>query len=189
MEQLIELGEPTGNQSALHHPRDFWRLRPQPRSKRIRVYLRHVQSGDLFAVLFLSLDGDRFGIGIRSLCGVRHPPPHRNHSIQELTYLFIVIGLAILNALSGEALTLPVLLAANGGILIVTALLEQLKGLSGGRTLRITYDDMDTLKGDPEALKQDLSERTGSPVERIVINRIDLLRDTADLTLYVGKSE
>ena len=73
--------------------------------------------------------------------------------------------------------------------MILTALLEKLKGLSGGRTLRITYDDMDKIRGDRNALKQELSERTGNTVERIVVNRIDLLRDTADLTLYVGKSE
>ena len=107
--------------------------------------------------------------------------------IHELTYLFIVIGLAILNALSGGAVGLPVLLAANAGIVILTAVLEQATWFSGGQTLRVVYDNIETLRGCEQELKKDLSERTGKPVERVIINRVDLLRETADLTLYVGK--
>ena len=190
MEQLIELGSQLGINLLFTTLVIFGvYARNHGRNEYVFTYVMFNLVTFLLCFSFLSMEIDLgLAFGLFAVFGILR---YRTETIpiQELTYLFIVIGLAILNALSGEALTLPVLLAANGGILIVTALLEQLKGLSGGRTLRITYDDMDTLKGDPEALKQDLSERTGSPVERIVINRIDLLRDTADLTLYVGKSE
>lgn len=143
----------------------------------------------LLCFTFQSIEIDlAFAFGLFAVFGILR---YRTETIpiQELTYLFIVIGLAILNALAGDNMGLPVLLAANIGIVVVTAILEQVTWLSGGQTLRIIYDDIDKLRGDQDALKKELGERTGSTVERVIVNRIDLLRDTADLTLYVGKSD
>jgi len=141
----------------------------------------------LLCFTFQSIEIDlAFAFGLFAVFGILR---YRTEAIpiQELTYLFIVIGLAILNALSGDSMGLPVLLVSNAGIVLLTAILEQVTWFSGGQTLRIVYDDMDKLRGSEDDLKRDLSERTGKPVERVIINRMDLLRETADLTIYVAK--
>ncbi len=141
----------------------------------------------LLCFTFQSVEIDLgFAFGLFAVFGILR---YRTETIpiQELTYLFIVIGLAILNALYADSMGLPVLLAANSGIVILTAILEQVTWFSGGQTLRIVYDDMETLRGDDATLRKDLSERTGHTVERVIIHRIDLLRETADLTLYVER--
>ena len=190
MEQLIELAGQLGVNLVFTFLVVFGvYARNHGRNEYVFTYVMFNLVTFLLCFSFLSIEIDLgFAFGLFAVFGILR---YRTETIpiQELTYLFIVIGLAILNALSGDALTPPVLIASNAGIVILTALLEKLKGLSGGRTLRITYDDMDKIRGDRNALKQELSERTGNTVERIVVNRIDLLRDTADLTLYVGKSE
>ena len=188
MEQLIELGTHLGINLLFTFFVVFAvYARNHGRNEYVFTYVMFNLVTFLLCFTFQSIEIDlAFAFGLFAVFGILR---YRTETIpiHELTYLFIVIGLAILNALSGDSMEPPVLLAANAGIVVVTAILEQVTWFSGGQTLRIVYDDMDKLRGNEDELKKDLSERTGSPVERIIVNRIDLLRDTADLTLYVGK--
>jgi hypothetical protein len=125
-----------------------------------------------------------FALGLFAVFGILRyrTEPIRIH---ELTYLFIVIGIGILNAVAHETTGLGVIVAVNSVIVSVTALLEYVPWFSGSQRLRVVYDDLARLQSaDKTALLEDLSARTGLPIEKASIEEIDLLRETARLTLY-----
>ena len=103
----------------------------------------------------------------------------------DLTYLFIVIGLGIINGVAGIGVSVAELLVTNGVIVALTALLE-LGG--GGRSERATpmlYDRLELLQpGNEPNLLADIAARTGLAVVRVETQRIDLLRDAAEITIY-----
>ncbi|MDA8695331.1 DUF4956 domain-containing protein [Flavobacteriales bacterium] len=100
--------------------------------------------------------------------------------IREMTYLFVVIALAVMNALAPESMgELPVA-AGNIALWFLAFSLERLMFVEHLVTKRVVYDRIEYLqKGNREALKADLAERIGEDVERIEIGNVDLLRETA----------
>ena len=127
-----------------------------------------------------------FALGLFAVFGILRyrTEPIRIH---ELTYLFIVIGLGIMNAIVPGSTSLSEMLVTNGAIVGLTGLLEHVTWFSRGQRLRLIYDDMDKVRGDEEELLKDLSERTGMNIEKVSIDEIDLLRETARLTLHVSR--
>jgi hypothetical protein len=104
--------------------------------------------------------------------------------IRDLTYLFVIIGLAILNgvALRTDGLVRVVLIDA--AVLAVVATLEL--GHFGRRedTVVVRYDRLDLLQADQRAaLLADLSRRIGAPCERAVVEHVDLMHDSAELVV------
>ena len=102
-------------------------------------------------------------------------------AIRELTYLVVVIGLGLLNALAP--------LAARAELLLVDlVIVGSLAGLEVGpvraRSVerRLRYDRTDLLASAryPELL-EDVRARTGMNVQRVRVEEVDLLRDTAVL--------
>ena len=125
-----------------------------------------------------------FALGLFAVFGILR---YRTEAIRvrNLTYLFVVIGIALLNALANGSITLAELLMANTVIVGTVGLLEAapFSGREASRTVR--YDRLDLLN--PEAatdLLADLRKRTHLPVERFEIGDVDLLRDTADVTIH-----
>jgi hypothetical protein len=109
--------------------------------------------------------------------------------IRDLTYLFIVIGLGILNGVASKKISVAELLAINGVIVTATALLEL---YPKGRTERSTpmlYDKLTLLQPGHEAqLHDDLRARTGLAVVRVEVQRYDMLRDAAEITIYYSST-
>jgi hypothetical protein len=108
-------------------------------------------------------------------------------SIREMTYLFTLIALPVMNAflLAGGADQLPQVLAGNAAIVLLLLALEKEWGFRFEASHRLTYDRLDLIAPDHRgALLEDLRARTGLPVKRVEIGRIDFLRDTADLQVY-----
>jgi len=125
-----------------------------------------------------------FALGLFAVFGILR---YRTEAIRmrDLTYLFIVIGLGILNAVANKKISLVELLTVDIVIVGLTAALE----LSSRQTVYaetpVLYDNLGLLQPGREAeLHADLSRRTGLPVVRVRIQRIDLLRDAAELTAY-----
>lgn len=105
--------------------------------------------------------------------------------IREMTYLFILIALPVMNSVMISNTALPYLLVANGAVLALLFALEKEWGFRFSGSKRVIYDRVDLLGPADEArLLADLSERTGLNVERVDVRRIDFLHDTADLTIY-----
>lgn len=105
--------------------------------------------------------------------------------IKEMTYLFIVIGISVINALANKKLSYVEIFAINTIVVITVAILESLRVLKNEVSKNITYEKIENIK--PEnynLLKEDLEERTGLSINRIDVKDVNFLRDTAEITIY-----
>lgn len=102
--------------------------------------------------------------------------------IRDLTYLFVVIGLAILNAVANKNVSVAELLTINAVIVGSTWVVET-RARSRLRVARsVVYDNMDLLQpGREQELYDDLFQRTGLRVLSHEVENVDLLRDVAKL--------
>lgn len=108
---------------------------------------------------------------------------------RDLTYLFIVIGLGIVNGASGPEVSLAEVAMVNGMVVGLTVLLEL--GLRGSpeHATPMLYDRLDLLRpGHEAALVADVTARTGLAVTRVETERFDMLRDAAEVTVYARAS-
>ena len=106
-------------------------------------------------------------------------------NIKEMTYLFVVIGVSVMNSLANKKMSYSEILFANLVIVILIAIIEKVWHLKHQTTKEIVYENIDNIK--PEnynLLKADLEERTGLTINTIKIGDIDFLRDTAVLTIF-----
>lgn len=104
--------------------------------------------------------------------------------IRDLTYLFVIIGLAILNGVAHDAQSLVRVVLIDAAVLSVVAALEL--GHRGPRedTVLVRYDRLELLRADQrEALLADLTRRIGAPCERAVVEHVDLMHDSAELVV------
>jgi hypothetical protein len=130
-----------------------------------------------------------FALGLFAVFGILR---YRTEPIRtrDLTYLFVVIGLAILNGVANKKVSLAELLLVNTLIVGTAAVMEFAPFMRREGSRTVTYDNMELLRSnDEEALIRDLRDRTGLNVRRIAINHIDLLRDTADITVFYPTRE
>jgi hypothetical protein len=108
--------------------------------------------------------------------------------IREMTYLFVIAALAVMNSLGLDAGVSPQLVIANGGILGVMFALERAWGFRFQASKRVTYERIELIRPENRGLLlADLRERTGLPIERCEVGRIDFLRDTAEVTIYYAE--
>lgn len=110
---------------------------------------------------------------------------------KEMTYLFICITIPLMNTLFLSArLTYIEVLSLNAIIILLIYILEQRWGIRYEVTQRVLYEKIELIKPENHALLMaDLRERTGLDIKRYKIGRINLLRDTVDLTLYYDAQE
>lgn len=105
--------------------------------------------------------------------------------IKEMTYLFIVIGVSVINALANKKLSYIEILAINSIVVITVAVLESLRVLKNEVSKNIIYEKIENIKPENyKLLKEDLEDRTGLNINRINIKDVNFLRDTAEITIY-----
>lgn len=124
-----------------------------------------------------------FALGLFAIFGIIR---YRTDAIptKEMTYLFIVIGLAVMNSLVA-GITVAEILLANGLIVGLAYGLERLWLLRHESFKIVLYERIELIKsGNRRALKADLEERTGIIINRVEVGRIDFLRDTALVKIY-----
>jgi hypothetical protein len=106
-------------------------------------------------------------------------------AIKEMTYLFLVIGISVVNALANKKISYAELVFANLLIVFVTFGMERLWLLKHETRKNIIYEKIELIKPEnKEALLADLKERTGIDIIRFEIRRIDFLRDIANLRIF-----
>ena len=105
--------------------------------------------------------------------------------IRDLTYLFLAIGLAILNAVGFNGrISLAESLLADAAVVGVAALLEAFPLGGRGGTRPVLYDRIALLApGRERELHADLAARTGLAVREVRVERLDLLRDSAEISV------
>jgi hypothetical protein len=106
--------------------------------------------------------------------------------IKEMTYLFLVIGVSVINALTNTETSLVDLLFSNFVIIFVTYGLEKLWLIKHESSKLIIYEKINLIKeGKYDELLKDLQERTGiKKINRVEVGKINFLRDICDLTIY-----
>ncbi|HWO17393.1 MAG TPA: DUF4956 domain-containing protein [Kofleriaceae bacterium] len=125
-----------------------------------------------------------FALGLFAVFGILR---YRTEEIRtrDLTYLFIVIGLAILNGVANKKISLAELLTVDVLIVAITAAIELAPRNRGSGHAPVLYDNLALLRPGREAeLHADLGQRLGVQVVRVQVHRIDLLRDAAEITAH-----
>lgn len=148
-----------------------------------------------FALKKLEL-GIGMALGLFAIFGVLR---YRTNAlpIKEMTYLFIVIGIAVINSLSNKKTSYIELVAVNS-LILGSAMLKERFVANGKlniarkavRTKKprkhvVEYDRLDLLAPEKaNELQADLRQRTGMPVSRIQVQTIDLKNDSATLNIW-----
>lgn len=131
------------------------------------------------------------GLGLFAIFGIIR---YRTDAIEikEMTYLFLVIGLSVVNAMLATEvekdiyqINLLELGVINLSVIGMLYVLEYLWLMKHETRKIINYDRVDLIKTENhEALKQDLEERTGLVINRFEIGKIDFLNDTCLIRVY-----
>lgn len=105
--------------------------------------------------------------------------------IKEMTYLFLVIGISVVNALANKKISYVELLFGNLAVFGITFLLEKIWLLRHESHKIIRYDNIDLIKPEKyDELKADLERRTGLIINRIEVGDINFLSDSAKIQIY-----
>jgi hypothetical protein len=122
-----------------------------------------------------------FALGLFAVFGILR---YRTEAIRirDLTYLFVIIGLAILNAMANKDVSILELLMINAAIVGTVAVLERGTARPSLVERTVHYDNLALLlPGKATELATDLERRTGLRVIRVHVDHVDLLKDTASL--------
>ena len=157
-------------------------------SKRKDFYFSYIAiSVTVFTLCFL-LESVKlelgFALGLFAIFGIIR---YRTDSIpiKEMTYLFVVIGISVINALSNRKVSYAELIFTNMMIVLTMWGLEKILNLRQEATLLIIYEKVEYLHTlNKEELTKDLEERTGVKIKRFEIIEINFLRNTAKIIIY-----
>lgn len=105
--------------------------------------------------------------------------------IREMSYLFIAIGLSVINALAGKQISLSELLFINISVTLVVLGLEYWWLMKQEAVKSIVYEKIENIKPENyQAMLEDLQARTGLKIKRAEVGKIDFLKDTAQVKIY-----
>ena len=105
--------------------------------------------------------------------------------IKEMTYLFIVITIGVINALSGAEVSYAQLLFTNMALVGLTYFLETYWRKNLLVRITIEYEKIENIKPENhDTLLADLKERTGLNIQSFEFRRMNFLRDTARIRVY-----
>lgn len=109
--------------------------------------------------------------------------------IKEMTYLFVIIGVSVINSLANQKMSYAEIVGAN--IIIVTTIyiIERVWFRENILSKTIVYEKIENIKPEMhDVLVQDLEERTGLTITEVEIGKIDFLKDTTSITIKYLKT-
>ncbi|HOF25372.1 MAG TPA: DUF4956 domain-containing protein [Anaerolineaceae bacterium] len=110
--------------------------------------------------------------------------------VREMTYLFVLMSLPVMNSSGMLQTAWPQLIIANAVIILVLWLLEKEWGFEYQLPRHVVYEKIELIQPSRQAeMVADLEARTGRKVERVEVGKIDFLKDTADLRVYFAKED
>jgi len=131
------------------------------------------------------------GLGLFAIFGIIR---YRTDAIEikEMTYLFLVIGLSVVNAMLATEvdkgiyqINLLELGFINLTVILVLFVLEYLWLVKHETRKVVNYDRVDLVHPDKyEEMKKDLEAKTGLLINRFEIGKIDYLNDTCMVRIY-----
>lgn len=123
------------------------------------------------------------GIGI-GLFGIFSIMRYRTDAmpVREMTYLFVIIALAVVNAIA-NTVSITELLLTNGIFIFCIWICE--KRLRQEPCKLVQYDRIDLITpSHRQELISDLHERLGLDITHVVVGSVDMLRDMAIVKVY-----
>ena len=124
-----------------------------------------------------------FALGLFAIFGIIR---YRTESvpIREMTYLFVIIAISVINALAVE-ISYTELVATNLIFILSIWVSESNRWLKHISCKLIQYDRIELIKPENAALLlDDLKQRTGLPILKVEVGHIDFLRDSAMVKIY-----
>ena len=125
-----------------------------------------------------------FALGLFAVFGILR---YRTEAIpiRQMTYIFIVIGISMINALTNKSVSIFEIIFTNGFIVFITFMIDRYWFQTQELSKSILYEKIELIKPEKEnELIEDLKLRTGLPVHAVKINKIDFLRDVASITIF-----
>jgi hypothetical protein len=163
------------------------------RGGRKEYFFTHVMLSTVVFLLCFLLESVKlelgFALGLFAVFGIIR---YRTESIpiKEMSYLFAVIGVSIMNALSNKKVSYAELAFANLALLGTVAALEVWFMGRAEQSHKVLYERIDLVAPERRAeLMADLRLRTGLEVVRVEVGDISFLRDTAELTVFYRKTK
>lgn len=157
-------------------------------SKRKDFYFSYIAIGAVIFLLCFLLNSVKlelgFALGLFAIFGIIR---YRTDAIpiKEMTYLFIIIGIAVMNALSNKKVSYAELVLTNSIIVFGLMLLEARLLNRQEASLKLVYEEIENIHEDRhDQLLLDLKARTGIDVKRFEITEINFLKDVAEITVY-----
>lgn len=178
-----------------------------PKSRRKDFFFTYVLAGFCIFMLIHLMGDTHIKTGIAmGLFAIFCIMRYRTESvpIREMTYLFLVISLAAINALAWSAdisdkhpeLARPLLtsfgelLLTNVIFILVIWIADKGRWVKGMASKYIKYDKIELTTPDRhDDLMADLKLRTGLDITRVEIGSLDFLRDMALLKIYYNSDE
>ena len=104
--------------------------------------------------------------------------------VKEMTYLFVIIGVSVMNALSNKKMSYIEIITANSAIVFGLYWLELYWSINFLISKKIVYETIENIHpSNHEKLKKDLEERLGIEIYDFEIGDVNFLRDTAQITI------
>ena len=104
--------------------------------------------------------------------------------VKEMTYLFVIIGVSVINALSNKKMSYIEIITANSAIVFGLYWLELYWSTNFLISKKIVYETIENIHpSNHEKLKKDLEERLGIEIYDFEIGDVNFLRDTAQITI------
>ena len=125
-----------------------------------------------------------FALGLFAVFGILR---YRTNQIppREMTYLFLVIGMSVKNAVVNENISFMELVVIDTLTIFIAFIVEFYITGMGVKRKKIVYDRIDLIHPDKyEELKQDLTKRLGVEIERVDIGPADLIRDRVEIIIF-----
>ncbi len=125
-----------------------------------------------------------FALGLFAIFGIIR---YRTDAIppKEMTYLFVIIAVSVINALSEDHVGYIGLALVNILLIGTLGALEKVLLMRQEDSLQVIYENIENIHKDKEdELLLDLENRTGIKIKRYQIDKIDFLRDVARITIF-----
>ena len=105
--------------------------------------------------------------------------------IREMTYLFVIMALPVMNSSGMLETNWALLLLANGLVVLTLWLLERGWGFRYQTSQKVTYENIALIVPSRRAeLIADLEQRIGQKISSVTVGNIDFLHDTATLQVF-----
>ena len=129
------------------------------------------------------------GLGLFAIFGIIR---YRTDAIEikEMTYLFLIIGVSVVNSLASNKISVAEMAVINFSVVGVTYGLEYMWLVKHLTRKTIIYERIDLIVPEKyDEMKADIEKRTGLTLNRFEIGKINFLDDTAQVRIFYFAEE